>query len=441
MDRLLGADPAADRFLASPSAGGPPRRTWRTATVAAAAAAATLALVGTVALLTGGGRTDAAAGAYGGGVTRSSGPSPRRVKGHDKDCGAGDYSKTTLKLVADEPIVRLISERAPDGSGDAVPIRKFEASDVAGVAGGDHVLVVFDNSFKVAHLASGLTYMATDGGRADSNYLLTWPGDDGSDSQFEAITYNATAGTYVVIQESVLNESGHMVPRLMEVSFANGAATVHSQCDGHFTFTSENKGFEGAAIATAADGTSYLLALCEGNFCAGGKAGRKPGNGRLIVMERAADAAADGSCAWVPVQTVPIPPSADFMDYSAISIYNNTRVAITSQENAAVWVGDLVLGDGSPVHARHRHRGRAVHGDHGAAAGVAERDLFGLTDGTVWDFPRNALCERIFCTVEGIHWQESDKLVAVSDQMKSGGKQPFVCMEHDQSVHTFLIPA
>lgn len=41
---------------------------------------------------------------------------------------------------------------------------------------------------------------------------------------------------------------------------------------------------------------------------------------------------------------------------------------------------------------------------------------------------------------QGIHWQEPDKLVAVSDRMKGGGKQPFVCMEHDQSIHTFLIP-
>lgn len=42
---------------------------------------------------------------------------------------------------------------------------------------------------------------------------------------------------------------------------------------------------------------------------------------------------------------------------------------------------------------------------------------------------------------QGIHWQEADKLVAVSDKMKSGGKQPFMCMTHDQSIHTFLIPA
>lgn len=41
---------------------------------------------------------------------------------------------------------------------------------------------------------------------------------------------------------------------------------------------------------------------------------------------------------------------------------------------------------------------------------------------------------------KGIHWQEPDVLVAVSDRMKSGGKQPFVCREHDQSIHTFLVP-
>lgn len=41
---------------------------------------------------------------------------------------------------------------------------------------------------------------------------------------------------------------------------------------------------------------------------------------------------------------------------------------------------------------------------------------------------------------QGIHWQEADVLVAVSDRMKAEGKQPFVCQEHDQSIHTFLVP-
>ncbi|GAB0493362.1 hypothetical protein MMPV_004643 [Pyropia vietnamensis] len=434
MDRLLGPDPAADRFLAH--RGTSSWGLWRTVVVTAASAAA-LAVVGTTVVLRstplGVGGDPSSAGVSG--AVRSS--SPRHVTGHDIDCMDGGYTKSTLKLVAEEPVVRLISERSPDGA--SVPIGKFEASDVAGVAGGSHVFVVFDNSFKIGHFASGLTYVMPDDGKAETNKLLTWPGDDGSDSQFEALTYNATSGTYLVVQESVVNGSGSMVPRIMEVSLGDDAATVHSSCDGSFTFASENKGFEGAAIATAADGTSYLLALCEGNYCAGGKDGRKPGHGRIIVMER--EATVGGGCVWVPRQTVAIPKSADFMDYSAISIFNNTRVAVSSQENAAVWIGELELLDGSHLSPNHDHQ---VHGSHrrsGEAAGADELALFGLSEGKVYDFPRNDLCQRIFCTIEGIHWQEADKLVAVSDKMKSGGKQPFMCMTHDQSIHTFLIPA
>lgn len=394
MDRLLGPDPAADRFLAPRGASS--RGLWRTVAVTAATAAA-LAVVGTTIVLRStplgaGGDPSSAGGAA---AVRSS--SPRTVTGHDIDCTDGGYTKSTLKLVTEEPVVRLISERSPDGSGAAVPIGKFEASDVAGVAGGSHVFVVFDNSFKIGHFASGLTYVTPDG-EAETNKLLSWPDDDGSDSQFEALTYNATSGTYIVIQESVVNGSGSMVPRIMEVSLGADAATVHSTCDGAFTFASENKGFEGAAIATAADGTSYLLALCEGNYCAGGKAGRKPGHGRIIVMAR--EATAGGGCVWVPRQTVAIPKSAYFMDYSAISIFNNSRVAVSSQENAAVWIGELELLDGSHLTPDHDHR---VHGSHrrsGEATGDYERALFGLSDGKVYDFPRNDACQRIYCTIE-----------------------------------------
>lgn len=34
----------------------------------------------------------------------------------------------------------------------------------------------------------------------------------------------------------------------------------------------------------------YLFALCEGNFCVGGKRGKKAGNGRLIISQLEMDA-------------------------------------------------------------------------------------------------------------------------------------------------------
>ncbi len=39
----------------------------------------------------------------------------------------------------------------------------------------------------------------------------------------------------------------------------------------------------------------YMLGLCEGNYCTGGKQGREPGNGRIIVSEYYEK---DDKCGW-----------------------------------------------------------------------------------------------------------------------------------------------
>lgn len=107
--------------------------------------------------------------------------------------------------------------------------------------------------------------------------------------------------------------------------------------------------------------------------------------------------------------------------------------AITSQENSQLWVGKLIGGcDGcfDPTTAE-----------------------FEVTEGEVYDFPRNDNCEIQYCNIEGIHWVESSLegdddtsgdiprvIAAVSDKMKSKGKQPFTCSTKDQSMHLFAIP-
>ena len=116
------------------------------------------------------------------------------------------------------------------------------------------------------------------------------------------------------------------------------------------------------------------------------------------------------------------------------------HIAVTSQENAQVWVGKLEGGrDGlfDPATAFFHEEG-----------------------GKVYDFPRNQNCEVQYCNIEGVYWVEGgsaggdspgdDKeeegsdppqvLVAVSDKMKGKGKQPYTCLEKDQSFHLFAIP-
>ena len=57
------------------------------------------------------------------------------------------------------------------------------------------------------------------------------------------------------------------------------------------------------------------------------------------------------------------------------------------------------------------------------------------------DFPKNDSCETIYCNVEGVHWLNDDMIIAVSDKMKSKGKQDYRCFDKDQSVHVFVLPA
>lgn len=303
-------------------------------------------------------------------------------------------------------------------------------------------------------------------------------------------------------QESAEHEDGSLRGVVRELSLPSThehdvktATLSHAPCATEQVFSSANKGFEGAAWlpvpgAPNEDG-GYLLGLCEGNHCAGGKEGRDAGNGRIIVMEKQhvaiapsapdrrrrsltdalpAANASDG-CIWASVATIDVPRTAAFVDFSAIALRpldetegsTEVGVAIASQESAAVWLGKLKLGSGG------------LPSD------------FRLSEGRVYDFPRDGECRKVYCNIEvrgagrgragtpargaargarhrraptvsrptapprgraarsarhtqGLAWQGYDKLVAASDQIKSKGRQDFRCWDKDQSVHTFLVP-
>ena len=84
----------------------------------------------------------------------------------------------------------------------------------------------------------------------------------------------------------------------------------------------------------------------------------------------------------------------------------------------------------------------------GGSDGVFDPETAEFSAGEVFDFPReSATCEVQYCNIEGIHWVSGKKdegtpqmLVAVSDKMKSKGRQSASCQEKDQSVHLFTLP-
>jgi len=337
--------------------------------------------------------------------------------------GAATYSKQTLKAVADRTISGLLPYSSSSG------ISKFEASDVIRL--GDKFYAVCDSSWSIVRLSHSLPLLSSDNTAIDP--VKTFVPPDNEDSGFEALVHDATdqsGSSFYVVRESLVHpEKGSYHAAILNFRFTTtdtGADeyAVTETCWAEFEFEGDSKGFEGATSLRGADGVLYLLGLCEGNFCSE-RRGKEVGNGRVIVMRRVELPA---GCLWKTVRTLELPKSVSFIDYSALAIHHSTKaVAITSQETSQLWVGTLT----------------------GGADGQFDPATASFTEGTIYDFPRTASsCEVQYCNIEGIHWvygndlaeDTPQMLVAVSDKMKSKGKQPAVCQDKDQSTHLFTLP-
>lgn len=324
--------------------------------------------------------------------------------GHNKDCKSDHFKKETLKELMEFPFQGLFRE---DG------ISKYEASDVVMTKDTGEAIVVFDNVYSIGkighphmHNASRQARMSSHGPSSLAS-LLKWSKQTTGDSMFEFITFNETAGAYIVGQEGVNHDDGKERAVTFDVTFSEGMTNVGTRCVADFEFSHSNTGFEGAIVVTTKKGESLLVGLCEGNYCSGGDKGRKAGNGRLVVMRRVDR---KGECRYETVEIVKLPSEVDFEDYSAITLWKETTVAIASQQNSAMFIGEFELDDGVKV-----GKGRIV------------------------DFPRNDECEIKYCNIEGIAFIGEKSVLAVSDSMKSRGKQHFRCREKDESIALFQL--
>ena len=162
------------------------------------------------------------------------------------------------------------------------------------------------------------------------------------------------------------------------------------------------------------DGDFYVIGLCEGNHCSESRKGDK-GNGQMVLMKK-------NNCVWETVKVIDVPKTADFTDYSDLSIRPNGKVAITTQEDSAVWIGQLL----------------------GVTDGKIDPSVVAFDEDKkshqVYYFPRSDTCKISYCNVEGVTFINDDMLMVVSDQMKGKGKQPYWCLEKDQSIHAFVLP-
>ena len=321
-------------------------------------------------------------------------------------CTAGTYSKTTLKPAVSIPFAGLFQ--------DSRGAQKFEGSDVIFHEG--FFYAIADSLWSILAVSEDLEVFG------EKNRMIGHPFREDDESGYEGIF--VVDGVFYVVRESVEDASGDgeyraVVEEIVVDGGEGGGYTIMDQCETTFTFEGDSKGFEGAVGMKGADGELYFLGLCEGNHCGEKKEGRDRGHGRVVVMKKKGADEEEG-CKWVDIGTMDIPSSANFMDYSAISISDEGRVAITSQEDSAMWVGELEGLDAD---------GFFVPGETAFAA-----------EGEVLNFPRDGECRFIYCNIEGIHWIGNDRLVAVSDKMKNRGKQDFRCFDFDQSLHIFSMP-
>ena len=92
--------------------------------------------------------------------------------------------------------------------------------------------------------------------------------------------------------------------------------------------------------------------------------------------------------------------------------YNHAigKLAIVSQEDAAIWVGDFDIDDID----------------------------FKSQNGEIFHLPRDNDCRVQYCNAEGLQWLDNYRLLVASDKAKS--TQPYWCDTHDQSIHIFAFP-
>ena len=286
--------------------------------------------------------------------------------------------RPTLTLVVERKLLDFIAP--PKGSG------VLEASGV--VAKDGHYYVIFDNVRRIARIHSGLQ---------PGSKRHSWFGRARDGEGYEDIAFSPYTRRFYLLIEAEKHPDG-TYKALIDECDENANYKRRRWVD--FSFEKRNTGFEGLS-AVRWKRRDYLLALCESNRCRAGRKGRRPGGGRIHVLQCV-------GTVWKSVARIALPPSVKFEDYSAVAL-RGSRIAVVSQQTSRMWIGTLRLSDW-------RIAGK----------------------GRIYDFPRTKKGQPKYCTLEGVFWLSPSRFVMVSDLCK--GYHEKRCSKRDQSIHIFKLP-
>jgi hypothetical protein len=286
-----------------------------------------------------------------------------------------------LELVDEKKIYKLLSGSSESDTIDASGICVMD----------DNFYVIFDDSAHIARFGPSLTP------DDPANALYRYPDDD---IGREDVTFDARQRRFLVITEAVREDDGTYKPKV--TSYDAQLRFVEESCL-DFALEGKHKGMEGLACIHR-QGEIYLLGLCEGNLCRGGRRGRRPGGGRIQVFKKERGY-------WAHCDTIELPAGLEFENYSSLAFYGD-RMAVVSSDAAALWLGEL------------------------------QQDKWAVVDdGVVYRFPLTKKGNIAYCTVDGISWLDDATFVAVSDHCRSTLGFKKRCRKKDQSIHIFRFPS
>jgi hypothetical protein len=285
------------------------------------------------------------------------------------------------------PVMILAAERKlADFIDPPTPGGVLEASGVT--ARGGYYYVIFDNVRRIARIHRGLE---------PGSKRHSWFGRKRDGEGYEDIAFSRYTRRFYLLIEAEKHPDGTYKALIDE---CDESARYRRRQWVDFAFETRNTGFEGLS-AVRWRGQNYLLALCEGNRCRAGGAGRKPGGGRLHLLQRS-------GTLWKPVARIKLPRSVTFEDYSAVAL-RGRRIAVISQQSSRLWIGTLRFGDWTIAGA-----------------------------GRTYEFPRTRKGKIKYGTLEGLCWLTDRSFVCVSDLSKR--YQEKACRKKDQSIHVFKLP-